>query len=160
MLATYVILFCFINCGHKIFLSEHDWLHIPGTLYWILLLLYVWFLPQWANVTLPFLGLWVSLKLLPGDLAQVQKDFSHLVDRSTAVARKMGFPEIILPGRSYILPLFCGVEETCEILEFLPWTGLFQRWLKANLFLLFVIFQGDVQFFCVKMLSLRNIEKW
>uniref|UniRef100_A0A8C2TTT8 Dedicator of cytokinesis 5 n=1 Tax=Coturnix japonica TaxID=93934 RepID=A0A8C2TTT8_COTJA len=37
-------------------------------------------------------------KLLPGDLAQVQKDFSHLVDRSTAVARKMGFPEIILPG--------------------------------------------------------------
>ncbi|KAJ7403376.1 hypothetical protein BTVI_77545 [Pitangus sulphuratus] len=43
-------------------------------------------------------GLWVSLKLLPGDLAQVQKDFSHLVDRSTAVARKMGFPEIVLPG--------------------------------------------------------------
>ncbi|XP_051830122.1 dedicator of cytokinesis protein 5 [Antechinus flavipes] len=43
-------------------------------------------------------GLWVSLKLLPGDLTQVQKDFSHLVDRSTAIARKMGFPEIILPG--------------------------------------------------------------
>ncbi|XP_043939090.1 dedicator of cytokinesis protein 5 [Protopterus annectens] len=43
-------------------------------------------------------GLWVSLKLLPGDFVQVQKDFSHLIDRSTAVARKMGFPEIILPG--------------------------------------------------------------
>ncbi|XP_004414191.1 PREDICTED: dedicator of cytokinesis protein 5 [Odobenus rosmarus divergens] len=43
-------------------------------------------------------GLWVSLKLLPGDLSQVQKNFSHLVDRSTAIARKMGFPEIILPG--------------------------------------------------------------
>ncbi|KAG8441054.1 hypothetical protein GDO86_006699 [Hymenochirus boettgeri] len=43
-------------------------------------------------------GLWVSLKLLPGDLIQVQKEYSHLVDRSTAVARKMGFPEIILPG--------------------------------------------------------------
>ncbi|KAF3818406.1 hypothetical protein GH733_011823 [Mirounga leonina] len=28
----------------------------------------------------------------------VQKNFSHLVDRSTAIARKMGFPEIILPG--------------------------------------------------------------
>uniref|UniRef100_A0A663MEE6 Dedicator of cytokinesis 5 n=1 Tax=Athene cunicularia TaxID=194338 RepID=A0A663MEE6_ATHCN len=50
------------------------------------------------HATFLFLGLWVSLKLLPGDLAQVQKDFSHLVDRSTAVARKMGFPEIILPG--------------------------------------------------------------
>uniref|UniRef100_A0A452TD12 C2 DOCK-type domain-containing protein n=1 Tax=Ursus maritimus TaxID=29073 RepID=A0A452TD12_URSMA len=45
-----------------------------------------------------FKGLWVSLKLLPGDLTQVQKNFSHLVDRSTAIARKMGFPEIILPG--------------------------------------------------------------
>uniref|UniRef100_A0A8B9CTY9 Dedicator of cytokinesis 5 n=1 Tax=Anser brachyrhynchus TaxID=132585 RepID=A0A8B9CTY9_9AVES len=54
--------------------------------------------PISVNVTLLFVGLWVSLKLLPGDLAQVQKDFSHLVDRSTAVARKMGFPEIILPG--------------------------------------------------------------
>ncbi|CAH2275042.1 dedicator of cytokinesis 5 isoform X1 [Pelobates cultripes] len=43
-------------------------------------------------------GLWLSLKLLPGDLVQVQKEYSHLVDRSTAVARKMGFPEIILPG--------------------------------------------------------------
>lgn len=46
-------------------------------------------------------GLWVSLKLLPGDLTQVQKNFSHLVDRSTAVARKMGFPEIILPGTHF-----------------------------------------------------------
>uniref|UniRef100_A0A5F8H144 Dedicator of cytokinesis 5 n=1 Tax=Monodelphis domestica TaxID=13616 RepID=A0A5F8H144_MONDO len=56
--------------------------------------------PFWCfHLSSPFyLGLWVSLKLLPGDLTQVQKDFSHLVDRSTAVARKMGFPEIILPG--------------------------------------------------------------
>ncbi|XP_054906818.1 dedicator of cytokinesis protein 5 [Poeciliopsis prolifica] len=43
-------------------------------------------------------GLFVTLKLLPGDLAQVRKDFPHLVDRSTAIVRKMGFPEIILPG--------------------------------------------------------------
>ncbi|KAI4876095.1 hypothetical protein NFI96_024678, partial [Prochilodus magdalenae] len=43
-------------------------------------------------------GLFVTLKLLPGDLAQVQKDYPHLVDRKTAIVRKMGFPEIILPG--------------------------------------------------------------
>ncbi|XP_030630565.1 dedicator of cytokinesis protein 5 [Chanos chanos] len=43
-------------------------------------------------------GLFVTLKLLPGDLAQVEKDYPHLVDRSTAIVRKMGFPEIILPG--------------------------------------------------------------
>ncbi|XP_063050218.1 dedicator of cytokinesis protein 5, partial [Engraulis encrasicolus] len=43
-------------------------------------------------------GLFVTLKLLPGDLSQVLKDYPHFVDRSTAVVRKMGFPEIILPG--------------------------------------------------------------
>uniref|UniRef100_A0A3Q3EY62 Dedicator of cytokinesis 5 n=1 Tax=Labrus bergylta TaxID=56723 RepID=A0A3Q3EY62_9LABR len=41
-------------------------------------------------------ALWSSL--LPGDLAQVRKDCPHFVDRSTAIVRKMGFPEIILPG--------------------------------------------------------------
>uniref|UniRef100_A0A8C2ZW13 Dedicator of cytokinesis 5 n=1 Tax=Cyclopterus lumpus TaxID=8103 RepID=A0A8C2ZW13_CYCLU len=40
---------------------------------------------------------WVLL-LLSGDLAQVRKDYPHFVDRSTAIVRKMGFPEIILPG--------------------------------------------------------------
>ncbi|OCT71603.1 dedicator of cytokinesis protein 1 isoform X2 [Xenopus laevis] len=43
-------------------------------------------------------GLWVTVKLLPGDIHQIRKEFPHLVDRSTAVARKMGFPEIIMPG--------------------------------------------------------------
>lgn len=45
-------------------------------------------------------GLWVTLKLLPGDIHQIRKEFPHLVDRSTAVARKMGFPEIIMPGKA------------------------------------------------------------
>lgn len=40
----------------------------------------------------------MTLKLLPGDLTQVTKDFPHFVDRSTAIVKKMGFPEIILPG--------------------------------------------------------------
>ncbi|XP_072353782.1 dedicator of cytokinesis protein 2-like [Scyliorhinus torazame] len=43
-------------------------------------------------------GLWVSMKLLTGDLKQIRKDHPHLVDRNTVVARKMGFPEIIMPG--------------------------------------------------------------
>uniref|UniRef100_A0A8C7Z6R1 Dedicator of cytokinesis 5 n=1 Tax=Oryzias sinensis TaxID=183150 RepID=A0A8C7Z6R1_9TELE len=43
-------------------------------------------------------GLFVTLKLLPGDLAQVRKDYPHFVDRNVAIVRKMGFPEIILPG--------------------------------------------------------------
>ncbi|XP_043920391.1 dedicator of cytokinesis protein 2-like [Protopterus annectens] len=43
-------------------------------------------------------GLWVSMKMLCGDLNQIRKDHPHLVDRSTVVARKLGFPEIIMPG--------------------------------------------------------------
>uniref|UniRef100_A0A673HQC8 Dedicator of cytokinesis protein 5-like n=1 Tax=Sinocyclocheilus rhinocerous TaxID=307959 RepID=A0A673HQC8_9TELE len=42
--------------------------------------------------------LFVTLKLLPGDVFQVQKHYPHFVDRTTAIVRKMGFPEIILPG--------------------------------------------------------------
>ncbi|KFR11764.1 Dedicator of cytokinesis protein 1, partial [Opisthocomus hoazin] len=44
-------------------------------------------------------GFWVSLKMLWGDLSQVRKDHPHLVDRSTVVARKLGYPEVIMPGR-------------------------------------------------------------
>lgn len=51
-------------------------------------------------------GLWVTLKLLPGDVHQIRKEFPHLVDRTTAVARKTGFPEIIMPGKSCVLPRF------------------------------------------------------
>ncbi|NXD71586.1 DOCK2 protein, partial [Eolophus roseicapillus] len=38
-------------------------------------------------------GFWVSLKVLGGDLSHVRKQHPHLVDRSTAVARKLGYPE-------------------------------------------------------------------
>uniref|UniRef100_T1IIV8 Dedicator of cytokinesis protein 1 n=1 Tax=Strigamia maritima TaxID=126957 RepID=T1IIV8_STRMM len=43
-------------------------------------------------------GLWISVKLLHGDLKQVREENPHLVSVATAIARKMGFPEIILPG--------------------------------------------------------------
>uniref|UniRef100_A0A667XT06 Dedicator of cytokinesis 2 n=1 Tax=Myripristis murdjan TaxID=586833 RepID=A0A667XT06_9TELE len=42
--------------------------------------------------------LWVTLKALVGDIVQIRKEYPHLVDRSTVVARKLGFPEIIMPG--------------------------------------------------------------
>lgn len=41
----------------------------------------------------------MSLKMLWGDLSQVRKDHPHLVDRSTVVARKLGYPEVIMPGK-------------------------------------------------------------
>ncbi|XP_046628912.1 dedicator of cytokinesis protein 1 isoform X2 [Neodiprion virginianus] len=43
-------------------------------------------------------GLWVSIKLLRGDTKQVREENPHLVLGNVAIARKMGFPEVILPG--------------------------------------------------------------
>ncbi|KAK6492338.1 dedicator of cytokinesis protein 2-like [Huso huso] len=43
-------------------------------------------------------GLWVSIKMLNWDLKQLQQEQLHLLDRGAVVARKMGFPEIIMPG--------------------------------------------------------------
>ncbi|XP_034240436.1 dedicator of cytokinesis protein 1 isoform X3 [Thrips palmi] len=43
-------------------------------------------------------GLSASLKLLRGDLKQAREENPHLVLGSVAIARKMGFPEVILPG--------------------------------------------------------------
>uniref|UniRef100_A0A672TIG1 Dedicator of cytokinesis 2 n=1 Tax=Strigops habroptila TaxID=2489341 RepID=A0A672TIG1_STRHB len=44
------------------------------------------------------IGVWVTVKMLVGDVIQTRKDYPHLVDRTTVVARKLGFPEIIMPG--------------------------------------------------------------
>ncbi|XP_058798317.1 dedicator of cytokinesis protein 1 isoform X2 [Phymastichus coffea] len=43
-------------------------------------------------------GLWCSLKLLRGDVKQVRDENPHLVLGNVSIARKMGFPEVILPG--------------------------------------------------------------
>ncbi|XP_066581822.1 dedicator of cytokinesis protein 1 isoform X2 [Prorops nasuta] len=43
-------------------------------------------------------GLWTSLKLLRGDIKQVRDENPHLVLGNVSIARKMGFPEVILPG--------------------------------------------------------------
>ncbi|KAJ8931902.1 hypothetical protein NQ314_015171 [Rhamnusium bicolor] len=43
-------------------------------------------------------ALFVSMKLLRGDLKQVREENPHLVLGNVSIARKMGFPEVILPG--------------------------------------------------------------
>ncbi|KAJ2940132.1 hypothetical protein O0L34_g14170 [Tuta absoluta] len=43
-------------------------------------------------------GVWVSLQLVEGDLKQIREENPHLVVGNTVVARKMGFPEVIMPG--------------------------------------------------------------
>nr|XP_034837145.1 dedicator of cytokinesis protein 1 [Maniola hyperantus] len=43
-------------------------------------------------------GLWVFLQMVEGDLKQIRQENPHIVVGNTAFARKMGFPEVILPG--------------------------------------------------------------
>ncbi|XP_075232677.1 dedicator of cytokinesis protein myoblast city [Lycorma delicatula] len=43
-------------------------------------------------------GLFASFKMLHGDIKQVREENPHLVIGQVAFARKMGFPEVILPG--------------------------------------------------------------
>lgn len=42
----------------------------------------------------------MSVKLLEGTVKQVKEDYPHLVVGNTVVARKMGFPEVIMPCKS------------------------------------------------------------
>ena len=49
--------------------------------------------------------------MLHGDMKQIKEEYAHLVSPFTAVARKMGFPEVILPGdvrNDLYLTLFQG----------------------------------------------------
>lgn len=55
-------------------------------------------------------GLWVCLKLLHGDLKQVREENPHLITPSTAIARKMGFPDIILPGKKILNFFFFHIK--------------------------------------------------
>ncbi|XP_038219773.1 dedicator of cytokinesis protein 1 [Zerene cesonia] len=43
-------------------------------------------------------GLWVYLQMFEGDLKQIRQENPHIVVGNSAFARKMGFPEVILPG--------------------------------------------------------------
>lgn len=43
-------------------------------------------------------GLVISLQLLRGDLEQVRRDHPLLFGRGVAITRKLGFPDVIMPG--------------------------------------------------------------
>ncbi|XP_061379985.1 dedicator of cytokinesis protein 1 isoform X3 [Danaus plexippus] len=55
-------------------------------------------------------GLWVFLQMVEGDLQQVRREKPHMVVGNTVFARKMGFPEVILPGdaRNDLYVTLCG----------------------------------------------------
>ena len=61
-----------------------------------------------------FTGLVLSLRLLNGDLVQLQQE-SPLLFKNLAVTHKLGFSDVIMPGKHFIL--HCG--EFHKILQLL-----------------------------------------
>ncbi|KAK3743713.1 hypothetical protein QZH41_012379, partial [Actinostola sp. cb2023] len=43
-------------------------------------------------------GIWVSIKVLDGNVEQIQEEHPLLITKHTAIAKKQGFPEVIMPG--------------------------------------------------------------
>lgn len=51
-------------------------------------------------MSLPLAGLIISLQLLRGDMDQVRRENPLLFGRGVAISRKLGFPDVIMPGES------------------------------------------------------------
>lgn len=45
-------------------------------------------------------GLIISLQLLRGDMEQVRRENPLIFSRGVAITRKLGFPDVIMPGES------------------------------------------------------------
>ena len=46
-------------------------------------------------------GLIISLQLLRGDMEQVRRENPLIFNRGVAITRKLGFPDVIMPGESH-----------------------------------------------------------
>lgn len=46
-----------------------------------------------------FSGLIISLQLLRGDMEQVRRENPMIFNRGVSVTRKLGFPDVIMPGK-------------------------------------------------------------
>lgn len=64
----------------------------------VLLLIAASCLPP-PSVFLPA-GLIISLQLLRGDMEQVRRENPLIFTRGVAITRKLGFPDVIMPGES------------------------------------------------------------
>lgn len=53
-------------------------------------------------MSLPLAGLIISLQLLRGDMDQVRRENPLIFSRGVAISRKLGFPDVIMPGESQL----------------------------------------------------------
>lgn len=57
------------------------------------------------NNAFVFAGLIISLQLLRGDMEQIRRENPMIFNRGLAITRKLGFPDVIMPGRQNFLGL-------------------------------------------------------
>lgn len=50
-----------------------------------------------------FVGLIISLQLFRGDMEQIRRENPMIFNRGLAITRKLGFPDVIMPGRKNYL---------------------------------------------------------
>lgn len=62
-------------------------------------------------------GLIVSLQLLRGDMEQIRRENQILFNRGAAVTRKLGFPDVIMPGRGRRRRLNCTFTFLTSLIE-------------------------------------------
>lgn len=48
----------------------------------------------------PLIGLVISLQLLRGEIEQVRRENPVVFNRGVAITRKVGFPDVIMPGET------------------------------------------------------------
>ena len=47
----------------------------------------------------------VAVKIFKGELQKLRKDLSYMINKSTVTVDKMGFPDVILPGKRMHVPV-------------------------------------------------------
>lgn len=52
---------------------------------------------------LVFVGLIISLQLFRGDMEQIRRENPMIFNRGLAITRKLGFPDVIMPGKKNCL---------------------------------------------------------
>uniref|UniRef100_A0A452V9A9 Dedicator of cytokinesis 3 n=1 Tax=Ursus maritimus TaxID=29073 RepID=A0A452V9A9_URSMA len=61
-------------------------------------------------------GLIISLQLLRGDMEQIRRENPMIFNRGLAITRKLGFPDVIMPGRQPFLGVQKNIEVTMYVL--------------------------------------------
>lgn len=77
--------------------SRSDVLVVSGLFLLLLLLSHLSLPPS------PPPGLIISLQLLRGDMEQVRRENPLIFSRGVAITRKLGFPDVIMPGESTMI---------------------------------------------------------